>query len=488
MSLKKSSLFVSQPGLQTRVAAVMLTLATACLLFGVAMLVAVPQGVRAQTAIDPGLRGGAAGAGQFIKGLTTDQKSTTARLTQIFTEVNQVTGGNQQKSVGLGPLFNSNSCNSCHGQPGAGGSSPVSNPLFSIFNALGGTNTMPFFNTTTGPVNVARFAFQSDGVTPDGGVHNMFTIAGRTDAPGCSVGLVTQPDFAGASAAGNLRLRLTTPTFGDGLIEIIRDRDIVLNMNSNVAAKQALGIGGHPNRVEEDGTISRFGWKAQNKSLIYFAGEAYNVEVGISNELFPNERVEVPGCLPPFPVTGNTFKTHGVPDDRTDPTAAGGKGNVNVTGDQNRFSLFSRFLDQPTPGPSSSSTINGKAQFEAAGCNLCHNEFFRTPTSAISALSNVQANLYSDLLVHHMGPNLADDIQQGQAMGDEWRTAPLWGVGQRTFFLHDGRTSDIVQAIEQHFSLGNGKYPASEANGTVTNFNNLSPTNQQDLINFLRSL
>ncbi len=489
MSLKKKVLGVSGIAFRNRIAAVTLTLATASLVAGLAVLIAQPQGVGAQSlAVDPGLRTGTAGAGGFIPGLTANQSSLETRLTQIFTEVNNVTGGGNQKSVGLGPLFNSNSCNSCHGQPAVGGSSPVANPLFAIFNVQGGTNIMPFFNTTTGPVNVARFAFQSDGVTPDGGVHNLFTIAGRTDSPGCNVGLVSQPDFAGASAAGNLRLRLTTPTFGDGLMEIIRDRDIVTNMNSNVAAKAALGIGGHPNRVDEDGTISRFGWKAQNKSLIYFSGEAYNVEVGISNELFPNERDETPGCTPPFPVTGNTFKTHGVPDDRTDPTAAGGKGNVNVTGDQNRFSLFMRYLDQPTPAASTVSTINGQTQFNSIGCNLCHTQTFTTPTSAIGALSNVRANMYSDLLVHHMGPNLADDITQGQAGPDEFRTAPLWGIGQRTFFLHDGRTSDIVQAIEQHFSLANGKYPASEANGVVNAFNGLSQTNQQDLINFLRSL
>ncbi len=488
MLLKINNLTVPHFPSRNRFARVLLTLATASLLAGVALMIANPQGVRAQVkAVDPGLRTGTAGAGQFIKGLSTDQKSTTSRLTQIFTEINNVTGGTQQKSVGLGPLWNSNSCNSCHGQPAVGGSSPVVNPLFAIFNVQGGTNTMPFFNTTTGPVNVVRFAFQSDGVTPDGGVHNLFTIAGRTDAPGCNVGLIAQPDFAGASAAGNLRLRLTTPTFGDGLMEIIRDRDIVANMNSNLTLKQSLGISGHPNRVDEDGTISRFGWKAQNKSLIYFSGEAYNVEVGISNELFPNERNETPGCTPPFPTTSG-FKTHGVPDDRTDPTAAGGKGNVNVTGDQNRFSLFMRFLDQPTPAASTPSTINGQTVFNNIGCNLCHTQSFTTPTSAIAALSNVQTNLYSDLLVHRMGPNLADDITQGTAGPDEFRTAPLWGVGQRTFFLHDGRTSDIVQAIEQHGSLATSKYPASEANAVIGAFNALSQSDQQDLINFLRSL
>ena len=75
-----------------------------------------------------------------------------------------------------------------------------------------------------------------------------------------------------------------------------------------------------------------------------------------------------------------------------------------------------------------------------------------TGTSYVTALSNVQANLFSDLLVHDMGHGLADGVSQGGAGPDEFRTAPLWGLGQRFFFLHDGRTSDLLQAIEAHAS------------------------------------
>ena len=100
----------------------------------------------------------------------------------------------------------------------------------------------------------------------------------------------------------------------------------------------------------------------------------------------------------------------------------------------------------------------------------------------------MQANLYSDILLHHMGPNLADNVSQGVAGGDEFRTAPLWGLGQRIFFLHDGRTNDLVQAIQSHSSNGNRTYPSSEANGVVNGYNRLSPSDQQDLLNFLRSL
>jgi CxxC motif-containing protein (DUF1111 family) len=96
--------------------------------------------------------------------------------------------------------------------------------------------------------------------------------------------------------------------------------------------------------------------------------------------------------------------------------------------------------------------------------------------------------MFSDLLVHHMGNCLADNVIQGTAQGDEFRTAPLWGVGQRLFFLHDGRTADIVQAIEDHTCAAQSPYGASEANAVIANFNLLSQTNQQALVDFLRSL
>jgi len=103
-------------------------------------------------------------------------------------------------------------------------------------------------------------------------------------------------------------------------------------------------------------------------------------------------------------------------------------------------------------------------------------------TRPSAALSNQTANLFSDLLVHHMGEGLADGITQGGAGPDEFRTAPLWGVGQRVFFLHDGRTTNLVDAIRDHRSRG------SEANKVIERFNKLSTQEQQEIIDFLRSL
>ena len=148
---------------------------------------------------------------------------------------------------------------------------------------------------------------------------------------------------------------------------------------------------------------------------------------------------------------------------------------------------FMRFLAPPTPAAPTPDTQNGQTQFNNIGCVLCHTQSFTTPVSSVAALSKITFNAFTDMLVHHMGPCLADNIQQGTAKGDEFRTAPLWGVGERVFFLHDGRTSDIVQAIEAHSCAGNSKYAASEANAVITSFNALSQTNQQAIVDFLRS-
>ena len=148
------------------------------------------------------------------------------------------------------------------------------------------------FITPDGPAREARFKFflnrnGSLSNTPDGGVHDLFVISGRADAGSCSI---KQPDFNHNLALNNVIFRIPTPVFGAGLIENIAEETILSNMNANDWAKSALGISGHVNRDGNDGMITRFGWKAQNKSLETFSGEAYNVEMGVTNEIFQNER------------------------------------------------------------------------------------------------------------------------------------------------------------------------------------------------------
>jgi len=225
-----------------------------------------------------------------------------------------------------------------------------------------------------------------------------------------------------------------------------------------------MGIAGRFNRSGNDGTISKFGWKAQNKSLTLFAGEAYNVEMGITNDVMTNERNLVRGCV--FNAT---------PEDSR--TAA-----TNGVSDLDAFVDAMRLSAPPTPAAPTPTTQQGQSVFEQVGCALCHSETLQAGATVYTGMSNVVYHPFSDFAIHHMGGGLADGVSQGVAGSDEFRTAPLWGVGQRLFFLHDGRTADLLQAIEQHAS------PGSEANAVVRNFNQLSSADQQALLDFLRSL
>jgi hypothetical protein len=412
-------------------------------------------------------------------------------------------------SAGLGPRFNSDSCGSCHFQPAFGGSSPcpanATNCAGTPINPQSGmisealassSNTLPSFITSNGPVVEARFPYlldsngQPDTALPSGLVEDIFTV--RSTA--CSL---SQPNFAAAISTNDIAFRIPTPIFGDGLIENLDDSTLLANRNANL--NNSFGIAGTFNRSIDDGTISRFGWKAQVKSLHQFAGQAFNGEMGITNSLFPNERpnpeeeLNVGGtglassCLnlagTGYPEMVPIFfgaEQGGLPTPEPEPDGPA------------ESAMWMRFLAPPAVGvvvlngnSVPQATINaGATQFSSIGCQTCHNSSVgSTQASNFNpGLGNVAPQPYSDFEIHHMGTNLADNISQGSAGGDQFRTAPLWGLGQRYFLMHDGRDTDLLGAIEDH--AGNG----SEATTSVTNFNNLSSTAQQELLDFLRSL
>jgi len=429
---------------------------------------------------DPGVRGGIPGAGTAFYDLTQSQLAFhNAGLTEFQEE--------EGVDEGLGPMMNLDSCAGCHSQPAIGGSSPSVNPQVAFASKNGARNTVPSFIAFDGPVREARFVRNPDG-TPDGGVHDLFTIAGRSDAPGCAL---RQPDFGTAVANHNVIFRIPTPVFGAGLIEQIPDNVLLANQAANAPQKSALGIRGRPNIVlagstvsgqpnknGNDGTIARFGWKAQNKSLLLFAGEAYNVEMGITNELFQTERHESAQCQ---------FAT--TPNDVTNTESAI---ITETSSGTERFAMFMRFLAPPKPSEDTPGGVQsigrGRSLFSGTGCALCHTPTMHTGNSNVAALRNKPVNLYSDLMVHDMGPGLADGVTQGQAGPREFRTAPLWGLGQRIFFLHDGRTNDLITAIQAHESQGTTNRDGSEANAVIRMFNQLPDSQKQDLLNFLRSL
>jgi CxxC motif-containing protein (DUF1111 family) len=390
-------------------------------------------------------------AGQAIRGLTAADMQAFMNGRNTFSRVETV-------ATGLGPRFNLDTCAGCHAYPATGGASPAVNPQIAAAVSNGASNQAPPFIQSTGPVHAVRFILGSNG-QPDGSVHDLFVITGRTDAPAaCNI---AQPDFSNAS---NLSLRIPTPLFGMGLIEAITDTTLKNNLAATAARRQALGILGAFNTSANDGTITRFGWKAQNKSLMMFSGEAYNVEMGVTNEIFPQEREENAACA-----------TNSLPEDQMN-FATGQPSNLEL------FSIFTRLLAPPQPSPANPSTNNGQALFSSIGCALCHTPTLQSGNSVYPALSNQAVNVYSDLATHNMGTGLNDGVTQGQANGQEWRSAPLWGLGDRLFLLHDGRTTNLVQAIAAHDSQG------SEAHQVIRNYQALSASQQQDLLNFLRSL
>jgi CxxC motif-containing protein (DUF1111 family) len=490
----------------------------------------------ATTAVDPGVRGGTAGAGDPVPGLTPAQQLFFTAAQARFEVVETV-------AAGLGPGFNELSCAGCHIAPAVGGASPAVNPQVTDANTDGATNVIPSFVTANGPIREARFVLNADG-TPDGGVHDLFSIQGRADAPGC---VFAQPNFAAQLAANNVIFRIPINTFGDGLIEGTSDTTLQNAVAAQATQNASLGISGQFNLSGNTGNITRFGWKAQNASMLMFAGEAYNVEEGVTNQLFPDKRnpTASPQCTPnalpedtvntvdtinsvstvsdnnpditnfalymsllapPTPVvpitdlmagtgTASTASTTSTTASSTTSTSASSTmastvqmASVLPVAASSSTTSTTSTTSSTTATPSVTSLSGGLQAFLNVGCGGCHLMNLTTGNLALidtttnPNISNLPIHPFSDYAVHNMGTGLADGVSQGNANGNQFKTTALWGVGQRNFLLHDGRTSDLMSAILQHSSSG------SEANAVIAQFQLLSVTDQQNILNFLRSL
>jgi CxxC motif-containing protein (DUF1111 family) len=486
---------------------------------------------------DPGVRKGPPNAGTPLNGLTpielamfNEGQQRAIQLEGVCDDCNDLTLGSltdltkanlvtQTNSSGLGVRYNGDQCTACHNQPALGGSGGFmvpnpqdppnrqrrpENPEFELMaHRKGATNVVPSFIERYGPVREVRFVKKPNG-TPDGGVHQLFTIVGRSDIfpegePNtCTAEALPPTDFETQYKNGNVRFRIPLQLYGLGILDGIQDREILARHAATAAAREELGIHGVPNRSANDGTITRFGWKAQNKSIMMFSAEAYNVEMGVTNDIFPQATDESPACTADKSEPNDIF--------RSDPSDERNQSFYNPfheLPDWQMFAIFMRFLDAPQPVPLSASAQRGQQLFgtdagnPGIGCFACHTTTMVTQShSETQALENLTVHPYSDLLIHHMGKGLADDITQGAATGDMFRTTPLWGVGQRIFFLHDGRTDDLLKAIRAHHSAGSDCddhvstpcYGPSEANRVIERFNALSESEKQSILDFLRSL
>ena len=341
---------------------------------------------------------------------------------------------NELVSTGLGPVFNGTSCVQCHSAGAPGGSSP--NLGVSVVTRIGAqVNGVYSDLENVGGALLQRRSLRE--IIPS------FPLPGEIVPPGAS--------FVGR--------RQTTPVFGIGLMEAIPASQILARQDPNDSNRD--GISGRANMVLNRANnlteVGRFGWKCQLSSVHVFSADAYLNEMGITNPLFPTEVRPQGRALPPG------ADTVADPEDRIGTAVA-------------RLTDFMRFL---APPPTSAGTTLGRSLFTSVGCASCHTPTMTTGPNPVAALANKPVNMYSDLLVHDMGPGLADNLRQGQATGTEFRTAPLWGLRFRRFFLHDGRSQTVDSAIRFH---------GGEATATVGRYNALTLTNRNALIGFVQGL
>ncbi len=362
--------------------------------------------------------------GEPLQGITPKEFELFRVGLEDFTEV-------ETPDEGLGPVFNGRSCAECHTIPRIGGSSSITEVRAGIRRGDGSFEELP-----------------------GGSVIQMFSI------PPHETQAVISAD------ANVIARRKSLPLFGNGLVEAIPDQILITLEDPDDA--NGDGITGRAHRVHDKATdqvrIGRFGWKAQQATLLAFGAEAYRDEMGITNDLFPDEAC--PG--------GDCEKIrffNPVPGLQDGPDLSTGLRGID------NFENFMKLLGPPPRGTVTAEAVQGERLFHSAGCVLCHVPSFKTGPSSVRALSSKRFFPFGDFLLHDVGTG--DGIGQGDAKPEEIRTPPLWGVRVRAPFLHDGRASTLQEAVEMH---------GGEALRTRTSFEKFSDTEKRALLAFLSSL
>ncbi len=364
--------------------------------------------------------------GRPLTHLTGEQRRLVARGKVVFQTV-------FTPETGLGPLFNSTACAGCHEVPVPGGA--------------GGNEE----EEASEDVEVHATAYQ-------GGVCNNLSDKGGqviqqrvTPALHDALGIDREPVPAEATGTGH---RTTPALFGFGLLDAVPDEQILALADPD--DRDGDGISGRPNR-SADGRLGRFGRKALVPTLREFNGDAFVMEMGITTPTRPREEG----------IGGNPLPA-GV-DPTPDPEI--------TQEDVDAADAFVRFLAPPPQGLSFA-PVPGRGIFSSIGCAACHVPALRTGDNAVAALRNRVVPAYTDLLLHDVGPDLAD-ICLGLADPSEFRTEPLMGVRFKSAFLHDGRAPTIEAAIELH---------GGEAAAARDRFVALSKKERTALLRFLKRL
>jgi CxxC motif-containing protein (DUF1111 family) len=323
---------------------------------------------------------------------------------------------------GLGPIFNGQSCVQCHTQPDINGA-PIPGGASAV--------TETRFVTTSHVFDLLHQAALDPSVQ-DGVPIDAVLVAHRK----------------------------TTPLFGMGLIEAIPDATIIANVHvhpiDGVIGQAAMLNDAVTNFIASttgpNNHVGRFGWKCQQASLLAFSADAYINEIGVTNRFFSTDiapyalGVEPPNqallaAAEPAGITPTTLQD--TPADPTQPESPTNKDDID------RFTDFMQLNAPPPTVPLTNQAKFGQTVFKMTNCVACHTPSMTTGANSIAALSFQPVPLYSDLLLHDMG-TLGDGIVQAAAGATFMRTAPLWGLRARSPFLHDGRASNIQEAIQLH--------------------------------------
>lgn len=385
---------------------------------------------------------------------------------------------------GLGPLFNTNGCQNCHIKDGRGHppekndrhavsmlvrlSIPANTPEQQKVLIKNGVLPEPTYGD-----QLQDFALPDQ--TPEGSINITYTDVAVTFLDGTVVTLrkpqlkITDLGFGDMHPDTQLSARVAPPMIGLGLLENIPDATLLSWADPDDA--NGDGISGKTNRVwdieKDDFSIGRFGWKAGQPSLMQQNAAAFNGDLGLTSHLFPNEN-----C------TSKQTLCQTVPN--------GGSPEVSQ-----KILNFVEFYSQHLAVPirrnvDDPEVLLGQQLFTTAGCEGCHKARVRTAKNTERpSLSEQEIHPYTDMLLHDMGEGLADHRPEYLANGFEWRTPPLWGIGYteevngHTYFLHDGRARNLMEAVLWH---------GGEAQAAKQNVLALNPKERDALIAFLNSL
>ena len=375
---------------------------------------------------------------------------------------------------GLGPVYNNISCINCHARDGRGRAPASGEKFTSMLFRVSLPN--PDGYGTQAPVPVPGFGTQLNnraifGVSPEGDVRINYTEGQITTSDGAIVHLRT-PNYTLVDPyqplPGDVELspRVAPAVFGLGLLEAIPEATILAMADETDS--DGDGISGKPNYVwdvQKNGQhLGKFGWKANQPTLLQQVASAYNDDMGVTTSLLPWEN-------------SNGQPQH---DARGDDPELSDEILEAVTFYVQTLAVPARRnLDDPM-------VQRGEQLFERAQCSACHVPTLRTGALPdVPAVSNQTIHPYTDLLLHDMGPGLADNRPDFLASGSEWRTPPLWGVGLvkvvngHTNFLHDGRARGLMEAILWH---------GGEADASRKAVQQMSASDRDALITFLESL